>query len=160
MWPVTGLGMAYAELRGRHSCLVAAEGLYYAHHNDSFFFGGRSFTLGDIFLSRNRADEAEPQRLALYYHERHHRRQWTIASIIGGPLAFPIAYTVDDIFFPYDRNHFEQEAGTERGGYDPAHQSGPKLGLPEVGVLIGAAGAAELIFVWRRRRRARLDQAT
>jgi hypothetical protein len=154
-WPVTGLAMAYAQLRHGYRCLETAEGLYYDQHQSSFFFGGRSLTVGDVFLSRFRGDETEAKRLALFNHERHHRRQWTIGTLIGGPLAFPIAYTVDDFFFPGPRNHFEQEAGLERGGYDPSTQSGPKLGLKDLGVLLGAAGAAELLR-WPRRRRRRV----
>lgn len=152
-WPVTGLAMAYAQIRHGYRCLESAEGLYYDEHQSSFVFGGRSLTVGDVFLSRYRGDETEVRRLALFYHERHHRRQWAIGTILGGPLAFPVAYTVDDFFFPGPQNHFEQEAGLARGGYDPATQSGPKLGLNDVGVLLGAAAAAELVRRFRRGRR-------
>jgi hypothetical protein len=127
----------------------------YVEHDDSFFFGGRPFTIGDLFLSRQRAYDSPNKTLALFYHERHHRRQWAVPSVIGGPLAFPIAYTVDAIFLPRTRNHFEQEVGLERGGYDPDGQSGPRLGFVDVGLLIRTAGAAELVWFGRRWRRSR-----
>ena len=156
-WPVTGLGLAFAQVRHGHRCLVGAESFYYDTHSNSFF-GGRSFTVGDVFLSRQRTDESVPKRLALVHHERHHRRQWAIATIIGGPLAFPVAYTIDDLFFPHARNHFEREAGLQSGLYDPNIQTGPKLRLLDLGLLAGAAGAAELFHLRRRRRRGLRDR--
>ena len=150
-WPVTGLGMAYAQLQHGHRCLVADEGLYFDTHHDSYV-GGRSFTVGDVFLSRQRREETVATRLALIYHERHHRRQWALATIIAGPLAFPVAYTVDDFFFPRNRNHFEREAGLESGLYDPATQTGPKLWVQDL-ALLAAAAAVELVQFARRRRR-------
>jgi hypothetical protein len=64
MWPVTGLGMAYAQLQHAHRCLIVAEGVYYDTHHNSFF-GGKSFTIGDVFLSRPRTDESIATRLGL-----------------------------------------------------------------------------------------------
>jgi hypothetical protein len=43
--------------------------------------------------------------------------QWAVLTVIGGPLAFPVAYGIDDFFFPGSRNHFERLAGLEQGGY-------------------------------------------
>jgi hypothetical protein len=153
-WPTTGLGMAYAQARHGYRCLITHESFYFDEHHHGWF-GRKSFTVGDVFLSRFRDKQSEDRRLALFDHERHHRRQWAIATVLAGPLAFPVAYTVDDIFFPQARNHFEREAGLARGGYDPQTQGGPKFKPIDVVILVTIAGGAELYAYRRRRRRAR-----
>jgi hypothetical protein len=152
-WAPTGLGMAYAQLRHGYRCYVGSQDLYFDEHHHSFF-NRKNFTIGDVFLSKYRRSET-PANMALFYHERHHRRQWAIATVIGGTYAFPLAYNVDDFFYPASKNHFEREAGLARGGYDPAVQSGPKLGGLDISVLVGAVVVFELFAYVRRRRRPR-----
>jgi hypothetical protein len=151
-WPPTGIGMALAQARHGHRCLMVDESLYYDEHRNGII-GRRSFTVGDVYLSHLRAKQSEASKLALFDHERHHRRQWAVGTLLGGPLAFPVAYTVDDIFFPRAQNHFEREAGLARGGYDPDAQTGPKLRVQDIAVLAVIAGSVELVAHLFRRRR-------
>lgn len=91
-------------------------------------------------------------------HEARHRPQWAVATVIGGPFAFPVVYTVDDFFFPGPRNHFERMAGLESGGYQ--HEGhGPVLGPPQIAVLcaVPVAIAGGWLVVRRRRRRSRTE---
>jgi hypothetical protein len=85
-------------------------------------------------------------------HEARHRAQWAVLTVIGGPFAFPVAYAIDDFFFPGSRNHFERQAGLESGGY--SHEgTGPVLGpaqLATLGVLAGIIVAALLAARHRR----------
>ena len=73
-------------------------------------------------------------------------------TVIGGPLAFPIAYSIDDFFFPGSRNHFERWAGLESGGY--SHEgTGPVLGPAQLAVLgvVAAIIVVALLAAWHRR---------
>lgn len=152
LWPVTGIGMAYAQLRHGRRCYISAASFYFDEHHHSFWHS-KSFTIGDAFLSRFRAKQDVAAQLALFNHERHHRRQWAISSVIAGHFAFPLSYTVDDFFFPGNRNHFEQEAGLARGGYDPNAHDGPRVSPIDLGLLVVLAGSAEGLAHFRRRRR-------
>jgi hypothetical protein len=153
-WPTSGLGMAYAQMRHGYRCYVSGEGLYFDEHHHGFF-GRKSLTVGDVFLSRFRDKQSQQHRLDLFFHERHHRRQWAIATVIAGPLAFPVAYTIDSMFFPGAHNHFEREAGLAAGGYDPDAQGGPGFRPVDIAVLAVVAGSAELVAHRGRRRRNR-----
>jgi hypothetical protein len=85
-------------------------------------------------------------------HEAGHRTQWAILTVIGGPLAFPVAYGIDDFFFPGPRNHFERWAGLKAGGY--SHEgTGPVLGLAQLAVLgvLAAIIVVALPAAWHRR---------
>lgn len=62
---------------------------------------------------------------AIARHESRHVDQWTVATLIGGPLAMPVAYYVDSLFFPLARNHFERNAGLGDGGYEDPPDFGP-----------------------------------
>jgi hypothetical protein len=150
-WAPTGLATAYAHLQHGNLCHSSAEGLLVARHQGAYF-GRKSFTIGDVFLTRDRPEATEVKVLELLDHEKHHRRQWAIGTVLGGPIAFPLAYSIDDVFYPEARNHFEREAGLVRGGYEPTAQTGPKLRLQDLALLLGAAAGAELIGAVRRRR--------
>ena len=115
-------------------------------------------TLGDVVLSP-RFNNVSGERLsALANHEARHRVQWAVATAIGGPLAFPVAYAIDDFFFPGPRNHFERLAGLEEGGY--SHEgTGPVLGPAQLTAL-GVLGAIIIVALLRaRHRRASRDFA-
>jgi hypothetical protein len=154
-WPSSGLGMAYAQMRHGHRCYVSGEGLYLDEHHHSFF-GRKSLTVGDVFLTRVRDKQSLQHRLDLFFHERHHRRQWAIATVLAGPIAFPVAYSIDNIFFPSARNHFEREAGLAAGGYDPEAQGGPSFRAVDIAMLAIVAGSAEAVARRGRRRRSRV----
>jgi hypothetical protein len=70
-----------------------------------------------------------------------------IGTVIGGPLAFPIAYAIDDFFFPGSRNHFERLAGLESGGYSHSG-TGPVLGPAQIATL-GAFAAIVVVALLR-----------
>jgi hypothetical protein len=55
-------------------------------------------------------------------------------TVIGGPFAFPVAYAIDDFFFPGSRNHFERQAGLESGRYRHTG-TGPVVGPAQLAVL-------------------------
>ena len=107
-------------------------------------------TLGDIVLTPG--FNASRKRLSeLVGHEARHRAQWAILTVIAGPLAFPVAYGIDDFFFPGSRNHFERLAGLEAGGY--AHVgTGPVLGPAQLAALgvLAAIIVAAAVWAWRR----------
>lgn len=90
---------------------------------------------------------AEPEVVeAIARHESRHVDQWTVATLVGGPLALPAGYYVDSLFFPLSRNHFERNAGLEDGGYDVPPDFGPSpLWWPLV------VTTALLLLVLRRR---------
>jgi len=151
-WPETGIGLLYAEADGAKICSSSSSDFYVGVHAALFAF--RSTNVGDIVLSPSYEDPQE--RKAVAAHEARHRPQWAVATIIGGPLAFPIAYTVDDFFFPGPRNHFERLAGLDAGGY--SHEpTGPVLGPAQIAVLavLGAGIAVALVRVRSRRASAR-----
>jgi hypothetical protein len=160
-WPETGIGLLYSRASDARICLSPAQDYYVAVHTDNIA-GARAMTLGDIVLMPVLTGSRERLR-ALAGHEAQHRVQWAVGTVIGGPLAFPIAYAIDDFFFPGDRNHFERMAGLEAGGY--AHVgTGPVLGPAQFAVLgVLAASIVVAVFaVWRRRasRRSRSDAGT
>lgn len=104
--------------------------------------GGGGSVVGDVFVSWtsvvDRAGVALPGKEsyvqfgsdmnakpevveAIARHESRHVDQWTVATVIGGPMA----YYLDSLFFPLSRNHFERGAGLEDGGYDVPPDFGP-----------------------------------
>lgn len=150
----TGLGLLLARVLGADVCFLRSEHLYVATIEGGQR-GSRGFILGNIFLSRPRPQDNSFVVLALYHHEARHRQHWAWGTVIGGPLAFPIAYTVDDLLFPGAQNHFERLADVRSGHYtltDPVH---PRLGLRTllgVAVVVGLLEGAALVH--RRRQRA------
>jgi hypothetical protein len=120
--------------------------------------GARAMTLGDVVLSPRFKNVSGERLTALANHEARHRVQWAVATAIGGPLAFPVAYAIDDFFFPGPRNHFERLAGLEEGGY--SHEgTGPVLGPAQLTAL-GVLAAIIIVALLRaRHRRASRDFA-
>lgn len=153
-WPETGIGLQYSQARDAHVCLSRAADYYVAVHADNIA-GTRAMTLGDIVLTPG-FDLSREQLRTLIGHEARHRAQWAVATAIGGPFAFPVAYAVVDFFFPGSRNFFERQAGLEAGGYRHLG-TGPVLGpaqLATLGVLAVIIVVA-LLGVWHRRRLSR-----
>jgi hypothetical protein len=154
-WPETGIGLLYARASDAHVCLSRSVDYYVAVHTDNIA-GARAMTVGDIVLTARLKLSRERLR-AVAGHEARHRVQWAVATVIGGPLAFPVAYAIDDFFFPGARNHFEREAGLEAGGYR-REGTGPVLGPPQLAALsvLATLIVVALLGIWHRRASMRL----
>ncbi|GAA0322539.1 hypothetical protein [Kineococcus aurantiacus] len=154
-WPETGLAMLYADARGLTVCRYAAAD-YYVGVVAEAVAGKRTVNFGDMVVSP-RFPTLPADAAALAAHESRHRPQWAVATLLGGPAAFPVAYGVDDFFFPGARNHFERLAGLSSGGY-AWEGAGPVLGARQVLALVLVAGGATGLVVrhrYRRRERVR-----
>jgi hypothetical protein len=149
-WPETGIGLLYARASGAHVCWSRSADYYVAVHADNIA-GARAMTVGDIVLTPGFNIPRE-QLTTLAGHEARHRPQWAVMTVIGGPLALPVAYAIDDFFFPGSRNHFERQAGLESGGYGHSG-AGPVLGPAQLATLgaLAAIIAVALLSAWRRR---------
>jgi hypothetical protein len=147
-WPETGLGLLYAEAENARVCSSTAADYYVGV--PATIVGARPTNMGDIVLSPGYTTAEERQAIA--NHEAQHRPQWAIATVIGGPLAFPVAYAVDDFFFPGSRNQFERLAGLESGGYSHSGR-GPVLGPAQLAVLGGLAAIVLVVVVRAMHRR-------
>jgi hypothetical protein len=131
-WPETGIGMLYARVNDAHVCWARSADYYVVVHADNIA-GARAMTLGDIVLTPG-LDLPRQQLLTIAAHEARHREQWAVGTVIAGPFAYPVAYAIDDFFFPGARNHFERQAGLKTGGY--SHEGiGPVLGPAQLAVL-------------------------
>ena len=149
-WPETGIGLLYSRVSDAKVCWSRSADYYVAVHEEHIA-GARALNLGDITLTPGYNISKEELR-TLNSHEAGHRKQWAILTVIGGPLAFPIAYSIDDFFFPGSRNHFERWAGLESGGY--SHEgTGPVLGPAQLAVLgvVAAIIVVALLAAWHRR---------
>ncbi|MBO0731666.1 MAG: hypothetical protein J2P57_20570 [Acidimicrobiaceae bacterium] len=147
-WPETGLGLLYAKGVNAKVCLSSQSDYYVAVPAD--VVETSATTMGDIVLSPGFSDNQV--RTAVASHEARHRTQWAIATAIGGPFAFPVAYAVDDFFFPGARNHFERLAGLEKGRYTPSG-TGPILGPAQIAVLAGLGVVVVVVLLRARHRR-------
>jgi hypothetical protein len=158
-WPETGIGLLYSRVNNAHVCLSRAADYYVAVHANNPT-GAKAMTVGDILLSPG-FKVSKGQLRTLIDHEARHRAQWAVLTVIGGPLAFPVAYGIDDFFFPGARNHFERLAGLKAGGY--AHGgTGPVLGPAQFAALgaLAAIIAVALLAAGHRRATARSRSGT
>jgi hypothetical protein len=149
-WPETGIGLLYAQTNGALVCL-SQHADYYVAVNAHHIAGTHAMTVGDIVLTPG-FNMTREERAALAAHEAHHRVQWAWATVIGGPLAFPVAYGIVDFFYPGARNPFERAAGLEGGQYE-AVGAGPVLGAAQLAVLavLAAIIALAIAAAWHRR---------
>ncbi|MBV8949582.1 MAG: hypothetical protein JOZ99_01810 [Actinobacteria bacterium] len=158
-WVPTGIAMGDAYLAGGEICLIRPYRMYVGVH--AKYPGLKYVTIGDAFLSRKGLAAAQtPNRVQLAAntaHESRHRAQWAVGTVLGGPLAFPVVYSVADLFFPGARNPFERLAGLKQGNYNPYSSAEPVLRLPQIGTLVLSAVTLELMHHFgrlaRRRRR-------
>jgi hypothetical protein len=150
-WPETGIGLLWGDAIGASRCWYAPTD-YYVDLHSGRYGGARIMNVGDIVLAPP-SELSKHNVQALAQHESRHRSQWAVLTVIGGPLAFPIAYGVDDFFFPGSRNHFERLAGLEAGGYERAGTA-PVIGWPQLVVLIVVV-ALLVVYAYRRVRRRR-----
>jgi hypothetical protein len=124
---------------------------YVAPHADNIA-GTRAMTLGDIVLTPG-FNISREQLQTLIGHEARHRVQWAVGTLIGGPFAFPVAYAVEDFFFPGSRNIFERQAGLTSGGYQHVG-IGPVLGPAQLAALGILAAIIVMALLRTRHRRA------
>jgi hypothetical protein len=150
-WPETGIGLLYSHARDAHVCLSPSAYYYVGVHADNIA-GTKAMTLGDIVLTPG-FNISKEQLRTLIGHERRHRAQWAVGTAIGGPFAFPVAYAIDDFFFPGPRNHFERQAGLGSGGYRHAG-TGPVFGPAQLAALGVLAAIIVLALLGARHRRA------
>lgn len=149
-WPETGIGLLYARAGAARVCWSGSQEYYVAVRDDNIA-GARAMTVGDIVLTPENLPFSGKQLRAVAAHESRHRVQWAVATVIGGPLAFPVAYAIDDFFFPGARNQFERLAGLEAGGY--SHEgTGPVLGPAQLTAL-GVLAAVIVVVLLRVRHR-------
>jgi hypothetical protein len=146
-WPETGIGLLYAEADGARVCSSSSADFYVGV--PAAIAGTRATNFGDIVLSPGYNNREE--RVAVASHEARHRPQWAFGTLLGGPLAFPVAYGIDDFFFPGSRNHLERLAGLESGGYRHAG-NGPVVGPAQVAAL-GVGAAIVVVALFRTLRR-------
>jgi hypothetical protein len=130
-WPETGIGILYSQVDGARVCWSRSAN--YVAVNADNIAGASAMTIGDAVLTPGFNIPRE-NREKLVAHEARHRVQWAIGTAIAGPLAFPIAYAIDEFFFPGSRNHFERWAGLDTGGYSKSG-TGPVLGPAQIAVL-------------------------
>jgi hypothetical protein len=149
-WPETGIGLLYARVRHSKVCLSESAYYYVAPHADNIA-GTRAMTLGDIVLTPGFNISREQLR-TLIGHEARHRAQWAVGTLIGGPFAFPVAYAVEDLFFPGSRNIFERQAGLTSGGYRQVG-IGPVLGPAQLAALAVLAAIIVVALLGTRHRR-------
>lgn len=82
-------------------------------------------------IATDRVDEVQ-----LVSHERRHVDQWAAGTVLGGPLAFPVAYFAVDAILPASRNPFERAAGLDAGGYPSPPDTLPAPRWPETAALL------------------------
>ncbi|MFN8616575.1 MAG: hypothetical protein U0837_05725 [Dehalococcoidia bacterium] len=151
-WPVSGLLIAYADVSGANLCYFPVQEFYLARFAH-WPLPRRAIFVGNVLMARELDVYDIDGGLKLSSHEVRHREQWAWSTLIGGPFAFPTAYTIDDFFFPGSMNHFERAAGLKGGGYE--EESSPRLRVTEValfGLMAVAAGVAAINLRSRQQR--------
>ncbi|MGH3319575.1 MAG: hypothetical protein ACRDN9_05230 [Streptosporangiaceae bacterium] len=143
--PPAGVAYLYARTRGMALCDVGPMTVAFLPSAGEKVGGT---TVGDIFLTRVQPLLTIWRAQALAAHEARHVSQWTVLTLAGGPLALPVLYGVDEVFFPGPRNHFERDAGLLKGGYRRPASFGPRPQWGAVTVL----GIVVLLVARRRLR--------
>ncbi|MFC7496363.1 MULTISPECIES: hypothetical protein [unclassified Nocardioides] len=112
-----------------------------------------NFAVGSVVLTGDESGMRENGRWkALASHESRHVTQWATLDLIGGPLAMPVLYSVDEAFYPGSRNHFERAAVLEDGGYSQPEDFGPHpqwVKVAGIGLLLLAIGRRRLRWISR-----------
>lgn len=119
--PVSGITHGVVKARGVDLCSVGdlTVGVLPAAGR------GKGTTVGDIFLRPLQGSVSPARAEALRWHESRHADQWAVLALAGGPLALPVLYGLDELFFPGPLNHFERLAGLAAGGYAQPDDFGP-----------------------------------
>ncbi len=111
----TGLALLWARTRDAEVCRFAPNGTLVARMESGYARGGTMY--GHAFLTSPSDDRTYAEIVPIKRHESRHTIQWTVGTTLAGPLGFPIAYSVDELFAPGAHNHFERAAGLTDGGY-------------------------------------------
>ncbi|MBZ9645028.1 hypothetical protein [Streptomyces sp. PSKA30] len=122
----TGLALIYAQVRGADVCRFAPNGNLIARMDTGYARAGTM--IGHLFLTYPKPDLTYEDLVPLTQHEARHADQWAVAGVLGGPMAFPAAYTADELLAPGAHNHFERHAGLTGGGYTVPDQPPRTLG--------------------------------
>jgi hypothetical protein len=108
----TGVGASYGALQHGERC--RGPRLQVSLVRQGYPRGG--VMVGELFVAPPRPT-ADRQTLSdIGEHEQAHSRQWAVATLAGGPLAFPLAYFAAELLFPRPNNPFERAAGLTKGG--------------------------------------------
>jgi hypothetical protein len=144
-WVPTGVALWYPYAFGR-VCWIPRYRFFVGVNTK--LLENRSMTVGNVLLRPERAAKLDPVKVgAVTAHESRHRPQWAVATVLGGPLAFPVVYTITDLFFPDARNPFERMAGLRAGNYNPYSKAEPVLHWPQIGALAVVAVTAEVLYM-------------
>lgn len=142
--PVSGLARAYVNERGGGMCELGS--MTWAFLPSAAADSG--IAIGGVVLTESETSTSASNWEALARHESRHVTQWATLTLVGGPLAMPVLYMVDDAVFPHSRNHFERDASLQDGGYHRPDDFGAQPRWVEVGAI-----ATLIIAVVRRRLR-------
>ncbi|NMO53866.1 hypothetical protein HH310_22120 [Actinoplanes sp. TBRC 11911] len=140
----SGLALAYGKALGGQFCDYVPNGTLLGRMKDGFARGGTTY--GHTYLTSLEPQLVYSDMAPVMRHESRHTDQWALFTLLGGPVAFPLAYGVDDVFAPGPYNNFERDAGLADGGYVL-----PDTPSPTTTRLI-VAGALFAIFFFERHR--------
>ena len=143
----TGLALIYAEARDAKVCRYVPNGNLVASMESGFSRSGTMY--GHVYLTNLDNTYSYSELVSIKRHESRHTVQWAVGTGLAGPLAFPLAYSVDELFAPAAHNHFERAAGLTEGGYAVPDTPPPTF----TRLLIVAALAALILFERHRIRR-------
>ena len=136
----SGLAVAYGTALGADMCDYAPNGTLIGRMNQGFARGGTTY--GHTYLTSPEPEFTYSQMAPVMRHESRHTDQWALFTLLGGPMAFPLAYSVDEVFAPGPYNNFERDAGLADGGYVLPDTPSPTT----TRLIVAAAIAAVVIF--------------
>lgn len=145
--PLTGIVDTYATARGMWVCSRGATSVAVLPHAAGTG-GASATTIGDLLIVHGRGSLDPGHTAAVGRHESRHTGQWTVFTMLGGPIALPVLYGVDEAFFPGARNQFERAAGLRDGGYAQPSGFGPKPQWDAIAAILGVG-----LLLGRRRLR-------
>jgi hypothetical protein len=148
----SGLAVAYGKSLGAQICDYVPNGTLLGRMSDGYARGGTTY--GHTYLTSLEPQRVYSEMAPVMRHESRHTDQWALFTLLGGPVAFPLAYGVDDFFEPGPFNNFERDAGLADGGYVL-----PDTPSPTTTRLILAAAIAALVIFERHRVRRQLRLA-
>jgi hypothetical protein len=143
----SGLAVAYGKILGARLCEYVPNGTLIGRMNEGYARGGTTY--GHTYLTSPRPERTFSEIAPVMRHESRHTDQWALFTLLGGPMAFPLAYSVDELFAPGAYNNFERDAGLADGGYVLPHTTSPTT----TRLIVAAAVAGVIIFERHRVRR-------
>jgi hypothetical protein len=154
-WAPSGLAVIDVWATSGTMCRVPGYGSYVGM--DARFYGRKAVSIGSVYLLRKPDPDKPPATAvrvaALTTHEERHRGQWAVATLIGGPLAFPTAYAAAESVFPGARNPFERAANLRDGGYNPTIPESPNPQPDQIALLLSPGAVLEVLSLGGRIRR-------